>query len=63
MFNVLGCEAGTYGFDCLSECGNCEFGAACGAVSGACVTCDPGWLLPLCVDGRLSLDCNSNPYF
>ena len=45
------CAPGYHGISCLMTCGNCSDGAACDHVTGQCIACDPGWLMPMCDTG------------
>lgn len=46
MIFFLACSVGKYGDNCEQDC-QCENGAACDHISGAC-TCGPGWIGTYC---------------
>ncbi|XP_062618974.1 multiple epidermal growth factor-like domains protein 6 [Saccostrea cucullata] len=60
------CEAGSFGKNCLSECGHCANNATCNSVKGSCPdgNCAPGWIHNInrkcnqaCKDGWYGREC------
>lgn len=48
----LECNAGYYGKNCTSTCGNCLKNSFCHHITGACFEgCKPGYQEPTCIEG------------
>lgn len=56
VFLDLGCNHGTWGYDCKTDCGECANDADCDNKTGACPShCEPGFKGTNCDSGKFSL--------
>ena len=53
LIQLLVCVDGSYGEDCLLQCGNCVNNTVCDVTVGSCDEgCVDGYVEPLCAEGR-----------